>query len=179
MDALERMIDTQKATKQDREAAYDAVRQWRDDTAEYALARAILAGRVAQTRGMTGVLLISQLEKWARYSLELDPKFRDGAARRTLGTLYVLAPASLVSHGDSEVGIELLEKQVELYPDQVSNHLRLGEGFLALDDLEAGTESLCLCIEKKSKLRRSERRLLKRLIDAAGGARELDCPPGR
>jgi hypothetical protein len=175
MDALERIIDRREATTQDREGAYAAVRQWTADTPGYALARAVLAGRVAQIRGVTAVTLVRQVEKWARLSMELDPGYRNGHARRVLGTLYVLAPASLVAHGDSEVGIELLEEQRSAHPTEPSNHLRLAEAFLALDDPEPAAAHLCFCIEKQAALRPSDRRLLKRLIDVAGGTAELDC----
>ena len=50
------------------------------------------------------VLNVRDVERSARRSRELDPGFRDSAATRLLGTLYVIAPASLLKHGDSEAG---------------------------------------------------------------------------
>jgi hypothetical protein len=122
-------------------------------------------------------MLIGEMEKWTRYSLKLDAKFRDGVARRMLGTLYVLAPASMLSGGDSEAGLELLEDQLARYPQDISNHLRLAEAYLALDDPEPASQPLCVCITKRDQLRPSERRLLERLIEVAGGREQLVCAP--
>ena len=63
------------------------------DTAAYAFARAAVTGRLVQQRGLRGASLVGEVERWALRSRELDPDFRDGAATRLLGTLYVIAPA--------------------------------------------------------------------------------------
>lgn len=174
-DKIEDLIDAQTARAEDRAAAYEAVKQWEDNTASYAFARAALAGRLAETKGLGAALLIAEMEKYARRSLALDPRFRNGAARRMLGTLYVLAPAQLVKHGDSEEGLTLLEKQVERYPNDIVNHLRLAEGYIALSDPDPAYEILCRVVERKDELRPSEARLLSTLIDSLGGAAELGC----
>jgi hypothetical protein len=174
-DKVEDLIDAQALREEDRAAAYDAVKQWEDNTAAYAYARASLAGRLAETKGLGAAVLIADMEKYARRSLALDPRFRDGAARRMLGTLYVLAPAQLVKHGDSEAGLELLEKQAERYPNDPVNHLRLAEGYIALSDPDPAFEIVCRVVARKSALRPSEARLLATLIDSLGGAGELDC----
>src|SRR5438876_256653 len=83
--------------------------RWSAQTPEYAYARAQITGRLAQVRGLTAVFLIHEMETWGRISMKLDPKWHDGAARRLLGTLYVLAPANLLQHGNSEEGLDLLE----------------------------------------------------------------------
>lgn len=174
-DKVEALIDAQALREEDRAAAYDAVKQWEDNTAAYAYARASLAGRLAETKGLGAALLIADMEKYARRSLALDPRFRNGAARRMLGTLYVLAPAQLVKHGDSETGLELLEKQAARYPSDPVNHLRLAEGFVALSDPDPAFEIVCRVLAQKDALRPSEARLLATLIDSLGGHGELDC----
>ena len=174
-DKLETLIDAELDSTHDREAAYQAVKRWHDKDASYAYARANLAGRLAEARGMSALYLVGELEKWARVSLALDPRFRNGAARRMLGTVYVLAPASLIKHGDSEEGLELLEKQVSRYPQDPQNHLRLAEGYISLGDPEGAFELLCHCQAESDKLRPSERRLLTALVRSAGGFEAIGC----
>lgn len=174
-DKVEELIDAETIRPEDRAAAYEAVKEWEDSSAAYAYARASLAGRLAETKGIGAGPLIADMEKFGRRSLALEPRFRDGAARRMLGTLYVLAPAQLVKHGDSEEGLEMLEKQVERYPDDPANHLRLAEGFVALSDPDPAYEIVCRVLERRDELRPSEKRLLNTLIDSLGGKAELGC----
>jgi predicted Zn-dependent protease len=174
-EAVEDLIDRQVDKPDDREAAYDEVCKWRERTAAYGYARASLAGRLAQIRGLTAIPLITEMEAWARYSIELDPHFRGGAARRMLGTLYSLAPAALVKHGDSEKGLELLEELVEEYPDAPENRLRLAEAYISLDDPDPSFEHLCRCLAQQRALRPSEQRLLATLVEDVGGRAALGC----
>jgi tetratricopeptide (TPR) repeat protein len=173
-DELEKLIDEQKDTPADRDAAYEAVRQWPQKTAAYAFARAAIVGRLAQTKGLRGAPLVAEMEKWARISIGLNPKFRNGAARRMLGQLYALAPASLLKHGDSEEGLSLLEQVVEDYPSDIENYLRLAEAFISLGDHESAYEALCRCLAHVDDLRPESRRLLDKLVDAVGKS-ELSC----
>jgi hypothetical protein len=184
-DEVERLIDTQALTSTDRAAAYDAIKRWPRKTAAYAYARASVTGRLAEVKGLSAVSLITEVEIWARRSHALDPGFRRGAARRMLGTLYVLAPASFVRHGDSEVGLELLEKQRDLYPGDVVNHLRLAEGYIALSDPDPAFELLCTCLGRLDELRPAEQRLFRSLVEGvvelteAVGFRILPAPGHR
>jgi hypothetical protein len=174
-DGLEALIDDGTDTPHDREAAYDTVRQWPQRTAEYAYARAQIAGRLAQTKGLAGAHLVREMERWTRYSLELDARFRRGAAKRMLGSLYVLAPAALLDHGDSEAGLALLEETVRDYPGDAENHLRLAEAFVALDDPDPARPHLCFCLGARPSLRADHRRLLDKLVESVGGPRAVAC----
>ncbi len=174
-DALEKLIDDGGATNADREAAYKAIKDWTVDTPDYAYARASIAGRLAQVRGVTAVFLIHDMEKWARLSMKLDGRWHDGAARRLLGTLYVLAPANLVQHGNSEEGLELLEKQTQEYPRDPVNHLRLAEAYVTLNDSEPAGEHLCFALAHEPELRTTDRTLLTTLLDQIGGKSKLSC----
>jgi thioredoxin-like negative regulator of GroEL len=174
-DKVEELVDAETLRPEDRAAAYEAVKHWENNTAAYAYARASLAGRLAETKGLGAAPLIADMEKYARRSLALEPRFRNGAARRMLGTLYVLAPAQLVKHGDSEEGLSLLEKQVARHPGDIVNHLRLAEGYLALSDPDPAYPILCRVLERREELRPAEERLLATLIDSLGGKTELDC----
>ena len=173
-DALESLIGDGKDTKADRELAYDQVARKEEPTAAYAYARAMVAGRLVQTRGLTAALLVREMEAWARKSVELDPTFRQGAARRMLGTLYVLAPASLLRNGDSEKGLSILEELVKAHPEALENHLRYAEALIALGDPAPATESLCRCVARKSQLRKDEQSLVDKLVQDAGSPA---CPP--
>jgi hypothetical protein len=173
-DALEGLIADGKDTPQDRQLAYEHVSAKEEQTAAYAFARATVCGRLVQIRGLTAAFLVREMEGYARKSIEIDPTFRQGAAKRALGTLYVLAPASLLSNGDSEKGLDLLEGLVKEHPEELENHLRYAEALIALGDPAPATTSLCLCLAQKSKLRRDEQTLVGKLYQDAGSPA---CPP--
>jgi len=171
-DALEAQIAAGTDTPGDREFAYEQVSAHEEDTAAYCFARAVVAGRLAQQRGLLAVGFIAEAERYARRSRELDPNFRDGAATRLLGTLYVFVPATLLEHGDSEVGLDLLEELATQRPDVVENHLRLAEAYIMLGDPIPALPHLCYCLAHKTALRRDEQALLDRLC---GDVKPLKC----
>ncbi len=174
-EALEARIATGQVSEADRVAALDRVREAADDeSAAHAYARASVAGRVAEDRGLKALALLEEMREWAETSIERDPNFDGMAAKRLLGTLYVLAGRHLTK-GDSEQGLELLEAVVEAHPDLARNHLRLGEGFVALGDAESGFESLCKARAGRESLTRQEQTLLDQLIEDAGGTAALGC----
>jgi len=171
-DALETLVEDAQDTQSDRELALQRIESIQGDSAAYHFARASVAGRVIQGKGLLGAPLLVEAETEARRSAELDPDFRDGAATRMLGTLYVVAPARLLKHGDSEVGLEMLEGLTDRRPDVMENHLRLAEAYLMLHDPDPARPHLCTVRSQRSRLRRDDQRLLDRLIAEAG---TLDC----
>jgi hypothetical protein len=171
-DALEKLIATGADTGADYQLAYDAIRTNDVDTAPAAFARAAVTGRLVQHRGLLGADLVDDVERDAMRSRELDPGFRDGAATRLLGTLYVIAPAIYLEHGDSERGLELLEGLVEERPDIPENHLRLAEAYIALRDPAPAQPHLCRALAARAALRWDDQALLDRLVGSVGGA---DC----
>lgn len=178
-DALESLIADGKATEDDREAAYDLVQKLPTNTAADAFGRAAIAGRLAEVRGALSILgsesptyLATEAEKYAQLSRKLDPAFRDGAAARMLGTLYVLAPANMLEGGDSEEGLEILEGLVRERPDLVENQFRLAEALIALGDKEPAKKPLCIAVARKSELRRDQQEQLGELVKEVPG---LDC----
>jgi hypothetical protein len=175
-DALEDLIADGNDRAEDRQFAYNVVRAKPLDTAAYTYARAVVTGRLVQQRGLLGADLVGEVEHYARRSRELDPNFRTGAATRMLGTLYVIAPPALLRHGDSETGLELLDKLVQAHPEILENHLRLGEAYIALGDPDPAKEHLCKCQAEQAKMRRDDRLLLAQLMKDAGNPK---CPaPG-
>ena len=173
-DALEALIAAGQDTPADRAYAYEQVKASEQNTAAYAFARAAVTGRLVQQKGLLAANLVGEVERFARQSRDLDPNFRDGAATRMLGTLYVIAPASLLQHGDSERGLELLEQQVKAHPNGLENHLRLAEAYVALGDTEPAKVHLCRCLAGKSALRRDDQKLLAQLMVDAG---PMSCEP--
>jgi len=167
-DALEALIDAETDTIADREYAYENVRARADDTAAAQLARAMVTGRLVQWKGLRAASLVGDVERCARRSRDLDLEFRHGAATRVLGTLYVMAPTSLLARGDSEVGLELLDGLVDAHPEAPENHVRLAEAYLALGDPAPAYPHLCYCMERRDALRRDDQRLLARLMADAG-----------
>jgi hypothetical protein len=167
-DALEDLIAAGRDTPADRQYAFELVSLHHEDTAASTFARAAVTGRLVQTRGFLAVNLVPDIENAARQSAELDPNFRDGAATRLLGTLYVIAPGAVLKHGDSEQGLDLLEGLVAAHPNVTENHLRLAEAYITLGDPAPATPHLCLCLARKDTLRRDDQMLLTRLVADAG-----------
>lgn len=176
LDALEADIEAGAASENDRKRAYDSVAAAEDDgSADYAFARAALAGRLAELRGVKAGKLVTEAETYARLTLERDPEYDEGAATRMLGTLYVMAPGRLVEHGDAEDGLSMLEELVEARPDDPRNHLRVAEAFIALDDPDPAIESLCFAYAHRDALRKDDRALLETLSETFGGEAGLAC----
>lgn len=168
-DTLEALIAEGKDRVEDREFAYWIVARRGDPhTASDAFARAACAGRIAELRGLNAGKFVREVEDFSRLSARLEPAFRDGAAQRMLATLYVLAPAFMVSHGDSETGLELLLDLVERWPDEPDNHLRLAEAYIELGDSTPAEPHLCFAHAHQHRLRPDHRALLSRLFEAAG-----------
>lgn len=174
-DALEALIESGRATNDDRKAAYDAICGFQVESIEYAFARASLAGRLAQVRGLSAIGLVRDMERWGRLAFRLDARWRDGAPRRLLGTMYVLVPGSLVQHGTSEDGLELLERQVKEFPGDPVNRIRLAEGYVSLSDPDPAFEHLCFALAREKELKRSDDALLDSLVTQVGGRAKLGC----
>ena len=172
-DALEELIAANRATSRDRDFAFAKVHDMDADTAGTAFGHAAIIGRKVQESGLRAALLVGDVERYARLSRELDPNFREGAATRMLGTLYVIAPATLLKHGDSETGLELLEQLTTAHPETPENHLRLAEAYIALNDPQPAVPHLCFALAHQDALRPDDRRLLSSLSGDAGG---LNCP---
>ena len=157
----------------DREAALARIEQHPADTAAYHYARAAVTGRYLEQHRLSAIHRVKDVEWHARRSRELDPDFRGGAATRLLGTVYVLAPASVLEHGDSETGLELLEELVEKHPEVPENHLRLAEAYVALGDPAAARPYICRWVGKQVQLSVDEQFLLNQLLRDATVER---CP---
>lgn len=175
-EALETKIAAGTDSEQDRsDALAEASAIPDDESAAYAFVRAALAGRVAENRGAKAGKLVTESESWALKSIARDPEFRDRAATQLLGSLYVMAPGRLVEHGDSEKGLEMLEKLVAAKPDDARYRLRLAQAYVHLGDDEPAHEHACASIAGRDKLRADEQKLLDALVTELGGAEALGC----
>lgn len=175
-DELEALIEQGKGTEDDRVQALEQVRSIADDgSAGYAFARAAVAGRVAELRGVKAGKLVGEAEGFARKSIERDSEFRDRAASRMLGSLWVMAPPRLLEHGDSEEGLELLETLVQEQPQVLLNHLRLAEAYVFLGDPDPAVPYLCTVQQGRTALRRDDDALLQRLLDEVADEEPIQC----
>jgi len=176
-DGLEALIEHGKDTPAARESAYDKVRKSRcDATAGGAFGRAAVTGRIVQQKGLLAANLVRDVEFYARRSREIDPTFRDFASTRMLGTLYVMAPAALLKHGDSEAGLAMLETLAHEHPDVPENHLRVAEANVALGDQAAARPHVCHCLAARARLRHDDQTLLAQLFaQLTAGGKSLGC----
>ena len=172
--ALEELIEAGEDTRSDREYAYYKLQAFNDGTAGYSYARALVAARLAERRGVAGLEQVKEAEAYAMRSISISPTYRDGDARRLLASLYVMA-GSYTRHGDSEAGLAMLEDLVEQYPTDGRNHLRLAEALISLGDVESAVEPLCQARGLDAQFKVSERELLGRLEAEAGGEDTLGC----
>ena len=175
-DELEALAVQGKGAEDDRVYALEQVRSIPDDgSAGYAFARAAVAGRVAELRGIKAGKLVGEAEGFARTSIERDPEFRARAASRLLGSLWVMAPPRLLEHGDSEEGLELLETLATEQPEELLNHLRLAEAYVFLGDPDPAVPHLCTAQQGRDVLRRDDEALLQRLLDEVGDEEPIQC----
>src|SRR5688572_4648856 len=72
-DALEQQIERAADTPELRRSAHERASGFAVKSAEDALGRAILAGRLAQLKGLGAPGLVREVERYARLSAELDP----------------------------------------------------------------------------------------------------------
>jgi tetratricopeptide (TPR) repeat protein len=174
-EALEQRIAAGGGTEAERVSALEKARAAPDDgSAAYAYARAAVAGRMAEERGLQALDLLDEIRDWSSKSIERDASFQGMAATRMLGTLHVLAGRHFKG-GDSERGLELLEQVLEAHPDAVVNHLRVAEAYVALGDPEPAFERLCVAEAGRAQLTAEEQRLLDALVADVGGAEVLRC----
>ncbi len=176
-DDLEALVEAGTDTPAAREQAYEQVRAATcDATAGAAFGRAAVTGRIVQQKGLLAANLVRDVEFYARRSRDLEAGFRDFASTRMLGTLYVLAPAAFLKHGDSETGLAMLETLAREHPDVPENHLRLAEAYVSLADNPSARPHLCQALGMRTRLRRDDQNLLNQLFaQLTAGGKSLGC----
>lgn len=175
-ESLEQAIAAGSDTEDQRQQALEQVRAIPDDdSAAYAFVRAAITGRVAELRGVKAGKLVTEAERWAKTSIDRDPAYRDRAASRMIGSLWVMAPPRLLEHGDSEEGLTLLESLVVENPDVPENALRVAEAYVFLGDPDPAVPFLCHVRAKRDALRADDRALYDRLVEEVVDGQELMC----
>lgn len=76
------------------------------------------------------VTKVSALIETLERVIALDESLDQGGALRTLGLLYLRAPAWPTSVGDIDKALELLETAVERFPEHPLNHLFMAEALI-------------------------------------------------
>jgi hypothetical protein len=114
------------------EQGYEAARRASrgPDDAEAAYLQAVNLGLYVQAKGLTAVGRLSELVKLLKVAGQ-QPQLDDGGPLRVLGLLYVKAPAWPVGPGDLDLGLDLLKKAAETYPEHPLNHLFYAEALIA------------------------------------------------
>jgi tetratricopeptide (TPR) repeat protein len=98
-------------------------------------------GQLARTRGLSALKLVDQMERELLRAATLDPKFDYAGPDRSLGLLYVQAPA-VVSVGSRFRARQHLVRAVELAPEYPENHLNLVEAYLQWGERDAARREL-------------------------------------
>ncbi len=114
------------------EQGYEAARRVSrgPDDAEAAYLQAVNLGLYVQAKGMMAVGRLSELVKLLKTAGQ-QPQIDDGGPWRVLGLLYVKAPAWPVGPGDLDLGLDLLKKAADSYPEHPLNHLFYAEALIA------------------------------------------------
>src|ERR1043165_4648483 len=90
-------------------------------------------GELAQTRGLSALKLVDQMEKEFELARTMDEQLDYAGADRNLGLLYRDAP-SWISVGSKSKARKHLLRAVELAPAYPENHLNLAEAYLKWTD---------------------------------------------
>ncbi|MEW6304025.1 MAG: hypothetical protein AB1705_11170 [Verrucomicrobiota bacterium] len=103
---------------------------------DLAAARYYLAlnlGQLARTRLMSGLAIVSEMEKTLLATRAVDEKYDFGGPDRSVGLLYLDAPGWPLSVGSNAKARKHLERAAELFPDFPENRLCLLEAYLRWD----------------------------------------------
>jgi len=114
------------------EQGYEAARRVSrgPDDAEAAYLEAVNLGLYVQAKGLTAVGRLTELVALLKIAGK-QPQIDDGGPLRVLGLLYVKAPGWPVGPGDLDLGLDLLKKAAETYPEHPLNHLFYAEALIA------------------------------------------------
>lgn len=114
------------------EQGYEAARKVSrgHDDAESAYLQAVNLGLYVKNKGLTAVGRLSELVALLKIAGK-QPQIDEGGPLRVLGLLYVKAPGWPVGPGDLDLGLDLLKKATESYPEHPLNHLFYAEALIA------------------------------------------------
>ena len=138
------------------QAGIDACRQAISLDANSAPAHYYLAlnlGELARAKKLGSLKLLHEMEHELLKAAQLDPAFDYGGPDRSLGMLYLEAPAWPVSVGNRTKARTHLEAAVALSPDYPENHLCLAEAYAQWGELKNLDQELNVLAELFPKAR--------------------------
>lgn len=86
-------------------------------------------GQLAQTKKLSALRLVGEMEEELLKAHQLDPGFRHAAPARSLGILYLEAPPWPASIGNRAKARSYLQTAVRLAPEFPENHIPLAEAY--------------------------------------------------
>src|SRR5512133_193527 len=98
-------------------------------------------GELAQTRGLSALKLVNQMEHEFLAAIALDAKFDHAGPERSLGMLYRDAP-SIASIGNRTKARQHLQRAVELEPNFPENRLELIQSYLKWNERNNARQEL-------------------------------------
>lgn len=145
----------------------------------FAMAQALMWGRVAQGRGLSGLKAFRRAEGWAAKAYARDPEFQSGMPRRVLGSMWSLGGQHLPGR-DSESGLELLADQLKRYPDKDDNALAMIEALVALGDVDGAHGVYCAytALDGAWTQMEQEGKALQQRMESVFSDEGLQCPAG-
>lgn len=113
-----------------------------DPAAHYLLA--MNEGQILQLYPLNASKSLSVVETQLKAAVEESPGLDMGGPLRVLGMLYVKAPAWPLGPGDTEAGLELLQRAAKDYPEHPLNHAFLAQAVFKEEGPSARTKVAAL-----------------------------------
>jgi hypothetical protein len=107
---------------------------------------ALFLGFRAQNQRSVALLLLPRMEEEGRRAVSVDETYDDAGPLRFMGMLLIRAPAWPHGIGDTEEGVELLQRAVEI-DDYPLNRLFLAQALIANGEAECGCEELAVVLD--------------------------------
>ena len=106
------------------------------------LAAAEALGLRARQRGAGAAMMLKSIYTHAKASVDLDPNYEQGAARRLLAVILVKAPGWPQGPGDFDGGVKMLEDYVAQYPRVAQGYIHLADAYLDAHRVRDGENAL-------------------------------------
>jgi hypothetical protein len=176
---IEPMTDRREAVRLARQGEEISfrVRQLAPDRVEGYYYLSLFLGFRARHQRSAALIILPRMEENGRRALSIDEGYDDAGPLRFMGTLLVQAPAWPHGIGDTEEGVELLERAVDL-SDYPLNQFFLGQAYLANDDDAAACQALSTAYEAPNEGRWARVRSTY-LTELEGLLERSSCPVAR
>ena len=101
-------------------------------------------GQLARTKKLGALKLVADMERALKRSIELDPKYANAGALRTLSVLYLEAPGWPMSIGNKTQARTLMLRALELAPSYPASHLNYMEALQKRRDHKSLAERIAI-----------------------------------